>query len=284
MPIDVQCQQCGKDFPVRPARKDTAKFCSYACRGKWRAENWSGDNTSNWNTGAIRSKNCEYCGEEFHIGKRRPSVFEGVKFCSHACQVAGQYRRTGEDHPGWRPDSRRESRAGQHGSWARKIISRDKGVCQHCGATDVELHAHHIKSYADHPDLRWDLSNGITLCFKCHWDVHYGANAKEVNSGNTLTSNVEGNPEPSFGRKPIEGVTTSGRAYRKWLGECDWCGTFIAKRWSDAKGKKHLFCSRSCAGLHNANNRKYRPAKNPKTPPKAVISATSAPRESDDIV
>jgi 5-methylcytosine-specific restriction endonuclease McrA len=30
------------------------------------------------------------------------------------------------------------------------VIGRDEGKCQHCGETDVELHAPHIKSYKDH--------------------------------------------------------------------------------------------------------------------------------------
>jgi hypothetical protein len=104
-----------------------------------------------------------------------------------------------------------------------------------------------------------------------------------VNSGNILPGNAGDNPEPSFGRKPVEGVTTRGRAYRRWDGSCDWCGKFISKQWSDTVGKAHLFCSKVCAGKHNAANRTYRVWKDaPK--PMAVTTSTSAPRESDDIV
>jgi len=285
MPVEIACHQCQKPFEVVPARKKTAKFCSYACRGAWRRDNWKGENTSNWDSNAIRRKPCAYCGEEFESGKRRPSVFAKVQFCSFECQMAGQYRRTGSDHPGWKGGARRKTnRRGPHASWVRKVLSRDKATCQRCGVNGVEMHAHHIKSYAEHPELRFDVDNGVTLCFRCHWEEHYGAMEKAVNSGDTLTDNAEGNPEPSSERKFIEGVTTSGRAYRKWFGQCDWCGDFIVKSWSDAKGKKNLFCSYKCSGLHRANTRTYRPAKNPKTPPKAVISATSAARESDDIV
>lgn len=32
----------------------------------------------------------------------------------------------------------------------------------------VKLHAHHIRKWADYPSLRFVVSNGITLCDKCH--------------------------------------------------------------------------------------------------------------------
>lgn len=57
--------------------------------------------------------------------------------------------------------------------WSRAIKKRDK-VCQGCGKTKEEgkLQAHHIKSRSKYPDLRYDLSNGITLCLDCHAKEH----------------------------------------------------------------------------------------------------------------
>lgn len=272
----VQCEQCGKAFHVIPARVATARFCSLVCRGDWRKVHFRGENNPKWQGGS-REKVCAHCGVTFTM---KPTDTYGSwkrrKFCSKPCADKGGFRYSGEGHPGWKPSSRRKSERGKHGAWARAVISRDRATCQHCGATGVELHAHHVKPFAEYPALRWEVSNGITLCHRCHWDVHTASAANGVNSGDTLPGNAGGNPEPSFGRKPVEGVTTRGRAYRRWEGSCAWCGVFISKRWSDATGKKNLFCSYRCSTTHTARNRKPRAM--------AVISSTSAPRESDDIV
>lgn len=238
----VICKVCETEFYVVPARLETARCCSNACAGKWRSQHQRGVNAANWRGGKDRRK-CQECGDVFEV-----TPASTKKFCSLACSRMGQRYIRGADHPLYKPDARRRRRNGSHASWARKVISRDMARCQHCGATEGELHAHHIKPYESHPELRFDVDNGLTLCAPCHWRVHAASNANGVNSGDILPGNAGDNPEPSFGRKPVEGVTTRGRAYRRWRGECSYCGTFISKRWSDVKGKEQSFCSRRCAG------------------------------------
>ena len=51
------------------------------------------------------------------------------------------------------------------------IKRRDNWKCQECGAQasrKVRVVADHIKPWATHPEFRYDLSNGRTLCFDCH--------------------------------------------------------------------------------------------------------------------
>lgn len=67
-------------------------------------------------------------------------------------------------------------RARQHAlyqQWRRAVFARDGYICVGCGST-TRLHAHHIKSFKDHPELRLDIDNGQTLCAPCHRDVHAG--------------------------------------------------------------------------------------------------------------
>ena len=246
MAITVQCEWCGKVEQLRPSWAKTYRFCSYACRGAWRSVNWRGENHPNWQSDRVRKANCQHCGKAFSFNPYGNYAGTPQKFCSPECIKAGQKRYYGEEHPLFNPDSRRNNRRGRHGAWARAVIGRDNATCQHCGSTGTELHAHHIKSFEEYPDLRWEISNGITLCHKCHWALHAALTANGVKSGELPPGNAEDNPEPSFGRKPIEGVTTRGRAYRRWEGHCEECGTFISKRWSDVTGKAHLFCSGSC--------------------------------------
>lgn len=257
----VQCHQCGKEFKVRPALVGSAKFCSVKCRSEWRKDHFKGANNPNWRGGKIQ-KSCQHCGGEFHVIPAE----QDKKFCSKPCADRGGFRYSGKDHPNYREDSRRNRRNGSHHKWVNAVVSRDGATCQHCGAKGIELHAHHIKPYKDHPDLRFDVSNGITLCYACHWKVHSALNENPVNSGDTLPDNAGGNPEPSSRGNPLEGVTTRGRAYRRWVGPCDWCGKTISKRWSDAKGRPHHFCDKHCMGKHVAANRTWRRWKNPERP------------------
>lgn len=56
--------------------------------------------------------------------------------------------------------------------WRISVFKRDKYTCQHCGKRGGKIHAHHIKRYRDNPELRTDLGNGITLCGRCHRELH----------------------------------------------------------------------------------------------------------------
>jgi 5-methylcytosine-specific restriction endonuclease McrA len=57
--------------------------------------------------------------------------------------------------------------------WRYDVYMRDKFTCQHCGdAKGGNLVAHHIKPFAEFPELRFEVSNGITLCNICHDKIH----------------------------------------------------------------------------------------------------------------
>lgn len=54
--------------------------------------------------------------------------------------------------------------------WRISVIQRDK-MCVNCGSTD-KLEAHHIKKFSEYPECALDIDNGITLCNKCHKELH----------------------------------------------------------------------------------------------------------------
>ena len=56
----------------------------------------------------------------------------------------------------------------EYRNWRRDIFVRDEFTCQECGIKHIYITAHHIKSFAYYPKLRFDVNNGITLCEECH--------------------------------------------------------------------------------------------------------------------
>lgn len=60
----------------------------------------------------------------------------------------------------------------EYQEWRADVFERDHYTCQNCGQVGGMLNAHHIKPFKDYPDLRLEVSNGITLCLKCHKLAH----------------------------------------------------------------------------------------------------------------
>lgn len=68
--------------------------------------------------------------------------------------------------------------------WRKSVYGKDKYICQCCGEKKGgSLNAHHVESYSDNPDKRYELKNGITLCQYCHREFHlafgFGNNTRE---------------------------------------------------------------------------------------------------------
>lgn len=77
-----------------------------------------------------------------------------------------------ENHPNWKGGTYNKNRKidmqrKNYRDWRKLVIERDKYTCVWCGG-NKDLHVDHIKPYSLYPDLRYDLSNGRTLCAECH--------------------------------------------------------------------------------------------------------------------
>lgn len=56
--------------------------------------------------------------------------------------------------------------------WKRKVFEKNNYICQICKQKGGCLEAHHIKSFARFPKLRFQINNGITFCINCHKKFH----------------------------------------------------------------------------------------------------------------
>lgn len=130
--------------------------------------------------------------------KRTPEIIEKIRqarlrqvFTPEAKQkvidaiIKINKERVGIKHHNWKggitleKNKIRSSR--KYAKWRIKIFERDNYTCQECGKKGTYLQAHHIKSFSDYPELRYDINNGKTLCLECHKKTFiYGHKTKRI--------------------------------------------------------------------------------------------------------
>lgn len=56
--------------------------------------------------------------------------------------------------------------------WREAVFIRDNWTCQKTGIKGGKLHSHHIQNFAQYPELRFAIDNGITLSKEAHNEFH----------------------------------------------------------------------------------------------------------------
>lgn len=111
----------------------------------------------------------------------------------------------GEKHHKWKGGIsnsayNREGRL-EYRLWKQMVHEQSGFKCSRCGVEQgtfceccgqrITLHAHHVRPYADHPELRYDVSNGISLCSACHWKEHHGKSGELLETPKSRTATTK---------------------------------------------------------------------------------------------
>ncbi len=168
------CKRCARVFYPKSGHLK-AQFCSGDCWHKYKTINRIGlrtgiphseedklkmsqaqkkryESSSVWNKGLKGYKSGE---QHWTWGKKRPEI-------------------SGNKNPRWKGGVAKDRRLNsEYTVWRTHVFSRDNYTCQICDAYGGCLQADHIKSYADYPELRYEVSNGRTLCMACHYYVTF---------------------------------------------------------------------------------------------------------------
>lgn len=111
---------------------------------------------------------CEKCGINFTAKAYRKKRFCCAK-CRNDFMAAG-----GESHwnfSGGGANKHNKRLWKSHRKWRDDVVKRDGGACVLCRSTQ-SIEVHHIDGFAYNRSLQCDVSNGVTLCKKCHRSYH----------------------------------------------------------------------------------------------------------------
>lgn len=249
-------------------------------------------------------KICKYCKVEFDT-KREEQIYCSVKCVNkcpeHAKKIskgrkaflktsegkrvhrAAMEKRSKLPYYQQRGTKRERKRDAEYGrskyrKWRISVLRRDGFTCQQCGKIGGILQAHHIKSWKDYPEVRYDIENGITVCLKCHKDIHgfetldpkkckicnksfdphrieqRFCSVKCVGKNKSIESRKNNRRYCEACNKEFYGYShrrfCSHTCYSKSLETisnrpCKYCGKIFKPHMKDRK-----FCSRKCYGLH----------------------------------
>lgn len=112
----------------------------------------------------------------YWTGKKRGSMSQEIKDKIRVSNIGAHIDftnfRRGVNNNKWKggitPINDRIRKSPEYKKWRNEVFARDNYTCVICGSSKVYLHADHIKPFAYYAELRFELSNGRTLCVPCH--------------------------------------------------------------------------------------------------------------------
>ena len=118
-------------------------------------------------------KMSERLKKDWNIGKMKGMIGKKVSLKTRS-KISEALK--GEKNHNWKGGENSENHRIRGGLknrlWRESVFTRDNWTCQKCKIKGGKLHPHHIKNFAQYPELRFVIDNGITLCKKCHQKFH----------------------------------------------------------------------------------------------------------------
>lgn len=151
------CEFCGKEIYIKPCRLlRKISFCS-----KQHQITYQKQNAFNFP--------CKICGKKIFTQPAQLKL-RARSTCSANCRSKLARNKANERRAGY--TKHQLDRLARYSieaiKWRKSIFKRDDYTCQICGVRGSYLEADHIKPFAYFPELRFELSNGRTLCRDCH--------------------------------------------------------------------------------------------------------------------
>jgi len=158
----------------------TARYGGVLNAKKFKKGEFVGDKSYSWKGGKPKCIDCggqlaNYSAKRCVNCKSKPLI--GIKRAQEYKDKLRSVMPKGDKHWSWKNGSSGENvlirMSGKYKDWRTSVFERDDYTCQECGARSkvgerVVLNADHIKPFSLYPELRFDISNGKTLCVECH--------------------------------------------------------------------------------------------------------------------
>ena len=200
--IEKECGICGKKMNVFPyqLRTGKGKYCSRECafkalhknKGRKMSEEKRKIFAEKIRNNKVRSKKLSDSLKKYFAehpnARKKISLFMKIRPHSEKQREAARkigFKNKGENNGQWKgghiPERKKVEHTLAHKKFRIAIFKRDNYTCQMCGAKRkkgdrIILNAHHIRPFSLFPELRHEISNGLTLCSKCHYKIHRGKN------------------------------------------------------------------------------------------------------------
>lgn len=145
-PLNWKCGSC--EIHLRIIRCRTQKYCSRQCMAKMQSEQFKGKGNPFY--GKTHTK--EF-GRKISLRNKSLTGEKALRWIKDRSKVVKKQQRNDPAYFSWRRS------VWQRDSWKCKISNQD---C--CG----KIEAHHILSWKEHLELRYEINNGITLCHFHH--------------------------------------------------------------------------------------------------------------------